>query len=106
QGKESRELRAISRPFVDIILGNTKYAVMIFAGAPVLLLLIACLDVANLLLVRGLERVREVAVRRALGGSRRQVVTQLMTENALLASVGGALGVGVAIACVDAFRAL
>jgi predicted permease len=105
QGKESRELRAISRPFVDVVLGNTRYAVLIFAAAALLLLLITCLDVANLLLVRGLERVREVAVRRALGGSRAQLVSQLMTENALLALGGGTLGVGVAIACINAFRA-
>jgi predicted permease len=105
QGRESRELRAISRPFADVVLGNTKYAVMIFAAAAALLLVITCLDVANLLFVRGLDRVREIAVRRALGGSRIQVVTQLMTENALLALAGGALGVGIAIACVGAFRA-
>ena len=105
RGSESRELRAVSRPLADVILGNTKYAVLIFVAAAALLLLITCLDVANLLLVRGLERVREVAVRRALGASRAQVVTQLMTENTLLALAGGALGVAVAIACVTAFRA-
>ena len=100
----TRQLRAQSRSFVDVVLGDTGDAVVIFAAAAALLLVIACLDVANLLLVRGLERVREVAVRRALGGSRAQVVTQLMTENALLALAGGALGVGVAIACVNVFR--
>ena len=100
----TRNLRAQSRPFVDVVLGDTGNAVLIFAAAAALLLVIACLDVADLLLVRGLERVREVAVRRALGGSRAQVVTQLMTENALLALAGGALGVGVAIACANAFR--
>ena len=105
QSKSSSELRSVSRPFTDVVLGDTGNAVLIFAAAAVLLLVIACLDVANLLLVRGLERTREIAVRRALGGSRAQVVTQLMTENALLALAGGVLGIGVAIACVSGFRA-
>ena len=105
QSSESRELRAVSRPFTDVVLGNTKMAVLIFAAAATLLLLITCLDVANLLLVRGLARVREMAVRGALGASRAQIITQLMTENATLAVAGGALGVLLAMACVGAFRA-
>lgn len=91
-------------PFVDVVLGNTGSAVLIFAAAAALLLLITCLDVANLLLVRGLARVREIAVRGALGASRSQIVMQLMVENATLALVGGATGIIVAIACVEAFR--
>lgn len=100
----SRKLRGMPHPFVDVVLGNTRAAVLIFAAAAALLLLITCLDVANLLLVRGLARVREIAVRGALGASRTQIVMQLMVENATLAFVGGAMGVIVAIACVEAFR--
>jgi predicted permease len=101
----SRKLRGVSRPFTDVVLGDSRPAVLIFSAAAALLLLITCLDVANLLLVRGLSRVREIAVRGALGGSRAQIVTQLMVENATLAVVGGVLGVFVAIVCVSAFRA-
>ncbi|MFN8573045.1 MAG: ABC transporter permease [Gemmatimonadaceae bacterium] len=101
----SRKLRAVSHPFAEVVLGDTRTAVLIFAAAAVLLLLITCLDVANLLVVRGLSRVREIAVRNALGGSRAQIVTQLMVENATLALVGGALGVVVATVCLGVFRA-
>lgn len=100
----SRKLRGVSRPFVDEVLGNTATAVMIFAAAAALLLLITCLDVANLLLVRGLARVREIAVRGALGASRVQIAVQLMLENATLAITGGVFGVVTAMACVEVFR--
>lgn len=101
----SRQLRGVAHPFADVVLGNTRPAVLIFAAAAALLLLITCLDVANLLVVRGLARVREIAVRGALGASRIQVITELMLENTTLALVGGALGVVFAIGCVNAFRA-
>jgi predicted permease len=100
----SRKLRGNSLPFTDVVLHDTRPAVVIFAAAAALLLLITCLDVANLLLVRGLSRVREIAVRGALGGSRAQIVSQLMVENTTLAVVGGVLGIVVAMLCVSAFR--
>lgn len=99
------ELHGVAQTLPRIILGDTRSAVLAFAVASALLLLITCLDVANLLLVRGLARVREVAVRTALGAGRRQVIAQLLTENALLAVAGGALGVLIASMAVDGFVA-
>ena len=88
------------------MLGNTKPALIAFVLAAALLLLITCVNVANLLLVRGLGRVREVAVRLALGASRGAVTGQLLAENALLAVAGGLLGIAVAWGAVHAFVGL
>jgi putative ABC transport system permease protein len=101
----SRDLRGAAHSLSSVILGDLRPAVLVFAAAAGLLLLITCIDVANLLLVRGLARVREIAVRGALGAARSQIVSQLVLENALLAAAGGAIGIVVAAIAVKAFLA-
>jgi putative ABC transport system permease protein len=77
----ARGLRGSAQPLTTALLGDTRAAVLAFSLAAALLLFITCLNVANLLLVRGLSRVREIAVRVALGATRRQMISQLLAEN-------------------------
>jgi len=85
---------------------NGKPELMALLGAVGFLLLIACANVSNLVLSRGLRRQREIAVRAALGASRRRILRQLVIESLLLAMAGGVAGAALAIAGVQLFRAL
>jgi putative ABC transport system permease protein len=101
-----RDLRGVVHTLSDIILGNTRPAIILVMLAAGLLVVITCVNVANLLLVRALARVKELAVRSAMGASRTRLVMQVLAECALLAVVGGTGGVALGIAAVRGFTAL
>ena len=104
--KENANVSAFVARFSDEVSDQSRLLVVALCGAAGCVLLIACANLANLLLARALGRRRELAVRTAIGAGRERMIRQLMTESLVLAGVGGAMGVAVAQAAVPLLNRL
>jgi len=103
---DGRALEFVAQPLLDEVVGDLKSTLLIVSGATAVLLLITCINVANLLLARGVVRTSEFALREALGARRWRVFRQLTTESFVLCCLGGVLGLAVAVGAIKLLEAI
>lgn len=104
--EDSKGIKFQLTPLQESVVGNAKSGFIPLLGAVAFLLLIACANVSNLILSRGVQRQSEMAIRVALGASRSRILRQLLIESLLLSGLGGAAGILLAVYGVAAYRAL
>ena len=105
--KECRGLGLLTVPLRTFVAGDTlRQALWVLLGATGFLLLIACANLANMLLAKAVGRTREIALRLSLGSPRSRIVRQVLTESVVLCSVGAATGVALAAGMISVFRSL
>src|SRR6185503_7085535 len=105
-GPDQRPLEFVAQPLLQEVVGDLRPTLLIVSGATAVLLLIACINVANLLLARGVVRASEFALREAIGARRWRMFRQLMTESFVLCSIGGILGLGLALGAIQLLKAI